>query len=372
MSTEAVDTLIVGAGPAGLAVAGRLTRAGRSYRLLEAAGRIADSWERHYDRLHLHTIKEYSALPHLPFPAHYPTYVSKTDLLAYYHTYARNFDIRPLYHTVVTRAARSDAGWIVRTDGERVLRAKQLVVCSGYNRRPHRPTWPGQDAFTGTISHSRSYQNPRPFIEHPTLVIGMGNTGAEVALDLSDAGVPTYLSVRGPVNIVPRDFRGRPVQRTAKLLRRLPQRLGDWIGNRVQAAAIGDLSAYGIATPRESPARQLRERGKTPVIDLGTVAAIRAGRIKVVGDVQSFSPHGVRLADGTGLPVDKVILATGYRTGLAGWLEPGPGVLDARGVPTAAIHSHGLYFVGFDVFASGLLDSIYRDSERVVAHILRA
>ena len=372
MSTEAVDTLIVGAGPAGLAVAGRLARAGRSYRLLEAADRIADSWERHYDRLHLHTIKQYSALPHLPFPAHYPTYVSKTDLLAYYHAYVRHFDIRPLYHTTVTHATRHGTAWKVQTDGGRTFLPKHLVVCTGYNRRPYRPQWPGQTSFAGTILHSRSYQNPRPFVGHRTLVIGMGNTGAEVALDLSDAGVPTYLSVRGPINIVPRDFRGRPVQRTAKLLRRLPQRLGDWISNRVQAAAIGDLTAYGIATPRESPARQLRERGKTPVIDLGTVAAIRAGRIKVVGDVQSFLPYGVRLADGTELSVDHVILATGYRTGLADWLEAGPGVLDERAVPAAAIYPHGLYFVGFDVFASGLLDSIYRDSERVVAHILRA
>ena len=198
----------------------------------------------------------------------------------------------------------------------------------------------------------------------------MGNTGAEVALDLSEAGVPTYLSVRGPINIVPRDFRGRPVQRTAKLIRRLPNRLGDWIGNRVQAAAIGDLRTYGIETPAESPARQLRERAKTPVIDLGTVAAIRAGRIQVVPDISRFVPEGVALADGRKLQVQRVILATGYRTGLTDWLSVPTGVLNERAIPNSAVTSYGLYFVGFDAYASGLLDSISRDSERVLRAIM--
>ena len=353
-------------------MAARLARAGRPYVLLEASGRIANSWERHYDRLHLHTIKRYSALPHFPFPAHYPTYVSKTDLLAYYRAYAAHFDIRPVYHQLVTGLRPTATGWAAATRSGRTYTAARVVVCTGFNRTPHRPAWPGEAAFTGTIRHSRHYKNPTPFLQTRTLVVGMGNTGAEVALDLSEAGVDTLLSVRGPVNIVPRDFRGRPVQRTARLLRHLPRRLGDWIGRRVQRSAIGELSAYGIRTPASSPARQLREHGKTPVIDLGTVAAIRAGRIRVVPGIARFLPGGVRLTGGASRSVDHVILATGYRTGLAALLRVAPpGLLDERGIPRGAITPYGLYFVGFDAFASGLLDSIHRDSATVVAHILR-
>ena len=351
-------------------MAGRLTRAGRPYTLLEASDRIADSWARHYDRLHLHTIKQYSALPHRPFPADYPTYVSKHDLLRYYQDYAAHFGIEPVYNSEVVSAKRRANRWVVDTDGGITHEADRLIVCTGFNRVPHRPSWQGEADFNGTIAHSRTYKNPEPYIGQPTLVIGMGNTGAEVALDLSEAGVPTYLSVRGPINIVPRDFRGRPVQRTAKLIRRLPNRLGDWIGNRVQAAAIGDLRTFGIETPAESPARQLRERAKTPVIDLGTVAAIRAGRIEVVPNVSRFLPEGVALIDGQKLQVQRVILATGYRTGLKDWLTAPDGVLNERAIPNAAVTPHQLYFVGFDAYASGLLDSIYRDSERVLRAIL--
>ena len=352
-------------------MAGRLTEAGRAYTLLEASNRIADSWERHYDRLHLHTIKRYSALPYRPFPASYPTYVAKADLLRYYHDYAATYRIRPRFGQRVIRAVHETGRWRITTQRGDQFAAKQLVVATGFNRVPHRPSWPGTADFRGVVAHSRTYQNPEPFLGRPTLVIGMGNTGAEIALDLSEADVPTYLSVRGPVNIVPRDFRGRPVQQTARLVRRLPHWLGDWIGNRVQAAAIGDLSAYGIHTPRESPARQLRERARTPVIDLGTVAAIRAGRIRVVPDVDRFLAAGVQLADGFHLDVSAVVLATGYRTGLADFLEA-PDALSGEGIPRTAIARRGLYFVGFDAFASGLLDSIYRDSERVVRAILSA
>ena len=298
--------------------------------------------------------------------------MSKQDLLAYYTAYAAHFDIRPIFRSRVTELVPTGEQCRATTADGRQYRARQVVVCSGFNAVPHRPKWSGEAVFGGTVTHSRRYRNPQPYRDKRVLVIGMGNTGAELALDLSEAGIETYLSVRGPVNIVPRDFRGRPVQQTAKLIRRLPDRLGDWIGRQVQRRAIGDLRAFGIKTPAISPARQLREQAKTPVIDLGTVAAIRAGRIRVVPGVGCFTATGVRLTNGADLAVDHVILATGYRTGLAGWLTAPTGVLDARGIPTTAIAGFGLYFVGFDAYASGLLDSIHRDSERVVRAILRA
>ncbi|MEZ4687557.1 MAG: hypothetical protein R3B47_16285 [Bacteroidia bacterium] len=129
-----------------------------------------------------------------------------------------------------------------------------------------RPHWEGEELFQGDIIHSRVYKNPKPFIGKNVLVVGMGNTGAEIALDLAEAGIPTRISVRSPVNIVPRDLLGRPVQTSAKMLAR-PSRLGDVIGaqiRRVFLATCGSTHSLSDVPPMV----QVRTTGKTPVIDL--------------------------------------------------------------------------------------------------------
>ena len=87
------STLIIGAGPAGLAVAGRLRKQGLDFEVVEKTDMIASSWQGHYDRLHLHTVKQFSHLPHLPFPEDYPLYVPRLDLVRHYENYAKTFDI---------------------------------------------------------------------------------------------------------------------------------------------------------------------------------------------------------------------------------------------------------------------------------------
>ena len=131
----------------------------------------------------------------------------------------------------------------------------------------------------------------------------MGNTGAEIALDLSEAGVDSTISVRGPINIVPRDVLGRPTQLTARMLARLPIGLADWLGSLLRRMTVGDLTAYGIATPEIAPLAQLRVKGKTPVIDVGTVSRIRKGLSRgpppgsiTSSQTRSFSPTVGRTA----------------------------------------------------------------------------
>ncbi|MEL6590066.1 MAG: NAD(P)/FAD-dependent oxidoreductase, partial [Bacteroidota bacterium] len=289
MDATTTPILIIGAGPAGLAVAGRLRKTGLDFQMLEASEKIAWSWHNHYDRLCLHTVKQLSHLPHLPFEESYPLYVPRLDLIKYYEDYARHFDIKPAFGEAVQKVTKAANYWQVESKSGKRWQANQVVFATGVNRVPHVPQFTGQENFQGEIIHSRHYRNPEPFKGKETLVIGMGNTGAEIALDLAEAGVKTYLSVRSPITIVPRDVMGNPVQLTARKLDKLPFGLGDWIGTQVRKFVIGNLQPYGVPLSKVHPAQQLRETGKTPVIDLGTVGQIKAGNIQMRHNIDHFT-----------------------------------------------------------------------------------
>ncbi len=364
-----VENLIIGAGPAGLAVAGRFRKRGIPFEMLEASDRVGFAWHNHYERLHLHTVKQWSHLPHQKFPESYPLYVSRQQLVDYMENYADTFDIRPHFHENVRQINKLERSWQVNTTSGNVYEAKNVIIATGINRIPNRPKWKGEENFQGTIIHSRDYKNAQTFTGKRVLVVGMGNTGAELALDLSENGTKTYLSARSAISIVPRDLNGRPVQVTGKQLAKLPWGLGDWIGTQIRKIYFGDLSKYGLQTHNIPPAKQLAETGKTPVIDIGTVAAIKAGKIKVVGDIETFHESGVHLKNGESLDVDAVVLATGYRAKIEAFLERGEEVLDEQGCPQSVIGEgfhQGIYFVGFDNYKlGGILGTIYDDSETV-------
>ncbi len=306
-------TLIVGAGPAGLAVAGRLRQAGLEFAVIEKSDRVGDAWHRHYDRLHLHTVKQLSHLPGLDFPEHYPRYVPRKELADYYTHYADVFSIEPMFGEEAVEILPSGGNWLTRTQHGLEISSNHVVVATGLNQIPQEPRYQGEDGFTGRRIHARDYREPGPFAGQRVLVVGMGNTGAEIALDLSEAEVDSTISVRGPVNIVPRDVLGRPTQLTARMLARLPTGLADWLGSVLRRMTVGDLTAYGIATPDIAPLAQLRTRGKTPVIDVGTVSRIKKGLIAVRPGIDHFETDTVVFTDGQKEHYDTVVLATGYR-----------------------------------------------------------
>ena len=369
------DVIIIGAGPAGLATAGRLRDAGVDFVMLEQGEHVGTSWHNHYDRLHLHTIKKWSHLPGMPFPDDYPTYVSRSQLVDYFEAYARHYSLTPVFNTTINKVVKEGNSWRVESNSGTWF-ATRVVVATGVNRIPNVPVWSGQDDFEGSIVHSAFYKNPSPYIGQKVLVVGMGNTGAEIALDLAEHGVEVYLSVRGPVNIVPRDLNGRPVQVTGKLLEKLPFGIGDSIGAMVQNLYFGDLSAYGLTRSKVKPAVQLRETGKTPVIDIGTIKAIKEGRISVVGEISKFNKSSVFFRSGDEIEVDSIILATGYSSGIRNIVDGVDGFLDTLGYPRSPIGDGafaGLYFVGFNNYVlGGILGTIYDDSSAVVDHIVAA
>lgn len=370
-----MHTLIIGAGPAGLAMAGQLAHRKLPFTMLEASDHIGYTWRNHYDRLHLHTVKEYSALPHLPYPADYPLYVSRLQVVEYLEQYAEHFNIKPLFNQKVIGIFRNsaDGKWQVQTTTN-TFTAEQVIVATGYNRLPHVPELPGQRSFRGIIWHSREYRNGAPFRNENVLIVGMGNTGAELALDLLENDAKPFISVRGPVNIIRREIFGRPAQPTAILLSKLPDWVCDLLASLSQKINVGDVSPYGLGKPVHSPTYDTR-RGKTPVIDIGTLDQIKAGNITVLPGIKHINAKTVTFTDDRELPFDAIILATGYRPALASMLsdELSATVLNERGYPKKLWFDEpalrGLYFVGFAIPITGVLYHLTLDSEKIAKHI---
>ncbi|QJW90468.1 NAD(P)/FAD-dependent oxidoreductase [Spirosoma taeanense] len=370
-------TLIIGAGPAGLAVAGQLAHRNLPFTVLEASEYTGFAWRNHYDRLHLHTVKQHSALPHFPYPANYPTYVSRLQVVEYLERYAEHFGIKPLYNQKVVRIGRNQTpgspAWQVQTETE-LFNADRVVVATGYNRIPNVPELPGQRDFRGIIWHSREYRNGAPFSDENVLVVGMGNTGAELALDLYEHGARSFISVRRPINIIRRDVFGRPAQPTAIFLSKFPYWFYDFVAGLAQRLTVGDLSAYGLGKPDRPPSYDTRQ-GRIPVIDLGTLDQIKAGNIKVVPGIERVNARTVTFTDGRELPFDAIILATGYRPGLSSMLgeELSGRVLNERGYPKQLCFPEadlaGLYFLGYTTPLTGIIYNLNIDSERIAQHI---
>lgn len=363
------EVLIIGAGPAGLAMAGRLRLAKINFHMIEKSSHVGNRWRHHYDRLHLHSVKRLSNLPHLPFPDDYPVYVPREQFVQYLERYAEEFSIEPEYGVSVTHITKATQGdWSVETTNGTII-ATSVIVATGVNNRPKFPDWDNRDGYKGTITHSIDYKNPKAFLDSRVLVVGMGNTGAEVALDLSEQGVETFLSARGALNIVPRDLNGNPVQETALILDKFPFGIGEWLGSKIQGLYFGNLRKYGIEKSKMRPAVQLNTTGKTPVIDIGTVKAIKQGKIKVIGEVDKFNNNGVALRNGDSLDVDHIIFATGYDSCLDDFIENMSEFKDRLGYPKGAVGTgfhQGLYFVGFSNYElGGILGTIYTDSEIV-------
>ena len=365
--------LIIGAGPAGMGIAARLRKMGIDFEMVEQSQNVGNAWHHHYDRLHLHTVKQLSNLPHLPFPADFPLYVPRERLVEYFDLYAKQFQLKPHFGQTVTAVKKKGNDWHTTTADGTQFQSKNVIVATGVNRVPNIPTWPGQEQFQGTVIHAKAYKNATPFKGKKVLVVGMGNTGAELALDLSEHDCETYISVRGPVSIVPRDLNGRPVQLTSIQLAKLPFGIGDWLGNFIRGVYLGDLSKYGLNAPKLSPVQQLKRTGKTPVVDIGTVKQIKAGKIKVLPEMDSFDANGILFKNGERKKIDAVILATGYKAKISDFIADTTGLLNRDNLPKQAIFEgqhKGLYFIGFDNYKlGGILGIVRTESELIANHI---
>ena len=366
---------VVGAGPAGLAVAAMLRREGVPSVVLEAGDEPGAAWAWRYDRLRLHTHRRLSALPGHAIPRAYGPWVKRDDVRAYFRDYARAHGLDVRTGTPVERIEREGEGWVLRTPGGDVA-ASRVVVATGMNREPLLPDWPGRDGFTGELVHARDYREPSPFAGRSVLVVGSGNTGAEVAVDLHDGGAaPVWLSVRTTPHIVRRDTAGIPTQALGILLGKLPRRTVDPIARTLRRISLPDLAAKGLPA-KEHPISSFVRHPRIPIVDVGIVAAVERGDVEVVPAVEAFEGAEVVLAGGRRLRPDVVLAATGFRPALEP-LVGHLGVLDAHGRPLVHVADEhpdapGLHFVGFTPSLGGALRRISWESQTLARAVAAA
>jgi cation diffusion facilitator CzcD-associated flavoprotein CzcO len=365
MAGEPVDAVVVGGGPFGLGAAGELERRGVKTVVLERAEGVGASWVRRYDGLRLNSVRWMSGLPGAPIPRSAGRWPTKEDLVAHLERYAEQCGLDVRLGVEVERVERHGGGYRVETSAG-PFTAGAVVVATGFDRVPTMPDWPGREGFEGELIHGSEYRNPIPFRDRDVLVVGAGNTGTEIAVQLADAGAAKVrMAVRTPPNLVAIETLGLPATPFGELADRLPARLVDF----ATPLFVRDLSKYGLGRSPYGLATEIRVKRLGVVVDRGIGEALRSGRVEVVPAVERFHGCEVVLAGGARLRPDAVIAATGYRMGLEP-LVGHLGVLDPHGRPAvlgAATHPSAprLYFNGYYQPIVGQLPQLRRSSRAI-------
>lgn len=383
---ENVDTVVIGAGPAGLATSRELARRGVQHVVLERGDAAGHVWANLYDSLTLHTGKHMSALPGMRFSWTAPLFVPRAAFVEYLGRYAERFalPIRTRHDvTSVERLTANGGRWRVRArtpTGDVELLCRNVIVATGIVANPRVPSIAGAEDFRrggGQILHSAQYRRPDELRGKRILVVGVGNSGGEIASELAhtrdgnDKRTAVTVAVRSGANVVPRAIAGIPIQYLARYNRKLPRKARDAV-----VRAVGRIVEKRRGPPVLPPSAH-GPLDAIPLIGFHLVDAIRDGRIQVRGAIARLTRTGVVFADGKTpeeQPFDVVILATGFSPALA---PLGQSIrVDAKGFAlrtdrVASADHDGLYFVGHNYDATGGLFNIARDSRLVAKRIAR-
>ncbi|XP_060180878.1 probable indole-3-pyruvate monooxygenase YUCCA10 [Lycium barbarum] len=369
--------IIVGAGPAGLATSACLKKFSIPNLILEKEDCYSPMWKKYaYDRLHLHLAKQFCQLPHIPFPSSSPTYMPKKEFIQYLDNYASYFDITPLYKRKVELANfdESTRKWNVKVrngnsgDVEEYF-SKFLVVATGEASYPFIPEVPGLESFKGEAIHTTQYKDGEKFKGKSVLVVGCGNSGMEIALDLANHGARTSIIVRSPIHLISREMGYLGLM---LLKYKVAPTLVDSIMMILSKLIYGDVSKYyGVKRPKEGPFASKLKYGKYPIFDVGTHQKIKSGEIQVLPAMTRIRGNDVVFENGNSHQFDVIVFATGFKRTTHNWLQGDDYLLNEDGFPKPEFPDHwkgknGLYCVGLS--RRGLYGIAF-DAQNIATHI---
>jgi putative flavoprotein involved in K+ transport len=349
--SDLYDVIVVGGGQAGLSVGYHLQRASVRFLILDAEDRVGDVWRRRWDSLRLFTSARFSSLQGMPFPAPPDSFPTKDEMADYLEAYAARFELPVSNGIRVERLTRSNTGYLLEA-GERRFRARQVIVAMANHQKPRIPSFAEELHSSIVQLHSVDYKNPAQLGPGPVLIVGAGNSGAEIAKELEKTH-RVLLSGRDTGQI--------------------PFRINGFLGRLFLVWLVLRVVFHRVLTVATPIGRALRPKflGRGgPLIrvksqDLAALGVVRVGRTVGAGDGLPV------LADGRRLEVGNVIWCTGFHPGFS-WIDLG--IFDAEGVPRHQAglvpEADGLYFVGLHflyALSSEMIHGVGRDAARIAA-----
>lgn len=331
--------LVIGGGQAGLSIAAHLVQLGLDTLIVDRAERIGDNWRKRYHALTLHNETQVNHLPFMPFPGTWPVFIPKDKLANWFEAYVEAMELNFWTGTELVSGHHDGTAWEVtlrRADGtERVMRPKHLIFATGVSSIPIRPNLPGLEDFAGTVMHSGAYTEGSAWKGRRAMVLGSGNSGHDVAQDLEASGAEVTIIQRSPTYIVSLSeaqrvysiyTEGLPMEDCDLLATSMPFPVLCESYRRATAHSMKEdkplldaLEARGfrLDMPEGSLGFQMKylERGGGYYFNVGASDLIVEGRIGLLqyAEIDRFVPEGVRLKDGSTMPTELIVLATGYK-----------------------------------------------------------
>ena len=371
--TERHETVVIGGGQAGLTTGYYLRERGRDFTILDAGERVGDAWRNRWDSLRLHTPARYSGLPGMPFPGSPHAFPTKDEVADYLEAYAERFDLPVELGVRVESIERNGGGYVVGA-GDRRYEADNVVVAMASYQVPKIPDFAGDLADDVVQLHTSEYRNPGQLRDGPVLVVGAGNSGAEIALDVAGA-TRRLQAIRGASRPVVPDHE---TWLSGPDVGHVPFRTDSWFGRHLGAPFVLRVLFHRILSTSTPIGRRMRptllSRG-APVVRVkpSDLAAAGVERVPRTTGVDGGRPV---VGDGDVLDVENVIWCTGFRPDFS-WIDLP--IFDGEEHPKEPVHERGvvpdapgLYFVGLfflHALSSSLLTGVGRDAEYVVEHL---